>query len=521
MPHLRAITAAMTALTALTVAGCLSGDGGSVSPSSGQGGSSGRVPSPIASDDNYSLATPQITGAGVGIPLPSPNLPQHPYLAAQGRNAMHGDSYASDTHPYAGPSSAHPVVRSADMGTLFGGECATVAFDSQGRLYTFCSELTEMSLYALDPDDFRILAKKVLPLRASNKSLNIKEIMGDTSGGAYFHLDNYDRPIIATSDRKIQVFQLRSTGDGYEWTVAESHDLSGVLPETARITDATPDWDGNYWFVTREGIVGVVMRNSGEIHIRQLNGEEIQNSLAVAQEGVYIVSNYALYRFGLDGNNRPSVTWRTTYDRGTHVKAGQLDQGSGTTPTLLDYDGHRWVAISDNNDTRIGAVIYDRQTGALVCREPLFEPGLGSTDNSFIGYGNSLVIENNYGYGGPLANNWTQPGVARIDITPDAAPGQVCKTVWTSTEASQTVVPKLSTANGLVYLYTREPVPGQPDTVQAYYLTTISFATGATVRKVLTGTGRNYNNNYAPITIGPNGKAYVGVLSGILSVGDQ
>lgn len=516
MPNLRAIAA--TAI-AITVAGCTSGSSGPANSSSGQG--SGRYPSPIESDSNYSLATPQITGSGSGIPLPSANLPQHPYLAAQGRNGMHGDSYASDTHPYAGPSSAHPVVRSADMGTLFGGECATVVFDSQGRLYTFCSELTEMSLYALDPDSFRILAKQVLPLRASNKSLNIKEIMDDTSGGAYFHLDNLDRPVIATADRKIQVFQLRSSNGGFEWTVAESHDLSGVLPDTARITDAMPDWNGNYWFITREGVVGVVMRDSGAIHTLQLNGEQIQNSLAVAPEGVYIVSNYALYRFGLDGNDRPSATWRQTYDRGTQVKAGQLDQGSGTTPTLLDYNGHQWVAISDNNDAQIGAVIYDRQTGALVCREPLFQPGLGSTDNSFIGYGNSLVVENNYGYSGPLASNWTQPGVSRIDINPDAPPGQVCKTVWTSNEASQTVVPKLSTADGLVYLYTREPIPGQPDTAQAYYLTTVSFATGATVRKVLTGTGRNYNNNYAPINIGPNGKVYVGVLAGIISVGDR
>jgi hypothetical protein len=32
--------------------------------------------------------------------------------------------------------------------------------------------------------------------------------------------------------------------------------------------------------------------------------------------------------------------------------------------------------------------------------------------------------------------------------------------------------------------------------------------------------GLGYNNNYAPITLGPDGTAYVGVLGGILAVRD-
>ncbi len=497
----------LLAATAIAVSGCV--PEGAYQPPS------------ILSDASHSVAPQEITGDGIGIPLAAAFIPSNPNLAAQGRNGMHGDSYASGSYPYAGPSGTHPLVRSANMGGLFGGECATVVFDSKGLLYTFCSKLTEMALYALDPDSLKVLAKKVLPLRDSNKSLNIKAIMGDTSGGAYFHLDHQDRPIIATADRKIQIFELKTVGTGLSWEVAEAHDLSGVLPAKARVTDAAPDWQGNLWFVTREGIVGAVTRGSGVIHVTQLAGEEIQNALAVAADGVYLVSNFAIYRFGLDGDGKPAVTWRQTYDRGTQLKPGQIDQGSGTTPTLLDYQGHKWVAISDNADAQIGAVIYDRETGALVCREPLFQPGLGATDNSFIAYGNSIVVENNYGYQGLFHNNWTQPGVSRIDINPDDSEGKVCRTRWTSNEASQTTVPKLSTANGLIYLYTREPVPGLPDTAQAYYLTTISFATGTTVRKVLTGTGINFNNNYAPITIGPNGTAYIGVLSGIVAVSDR
>ena len=52
-------------------------------------------------------------------------------------------------------------------------------------------------------------------------------------------------------------------------------------------------------------------------------------------------------------------------------------------------------------------------------------------------------------------------------------------------------------------------------------LETIRLETGKTVYKVFTGTGRNWNNSYGPITIGPNGTAYVGVFNGLISISDQ
>ena len=34
------------------------------------------------------------------------------------------------------------------------------------------------------------------------------------------------------------------------------------------------------------------------------------------------------------------------------------------------------------------------------------------------------------------------------------------------------------------------------------------------------GSGLGYNNNYAPVTIGPDGSAYVGTLGGLLRFAD-
>ncbi len=140
------------------------------------------------------------------------------------------------------------------------------------------------------------------------------------------------------------------------------------------------------------------------------------------------------------------------------------------------------------------------------------------SENSLIAYGRSIIVENNYLYssGSPLDQNpRSHPGVARIDINADCT---ACSQVWESREASQTTVPKLSIGNGLVYLYTRSD--DTLDSIMAWYLTAIDFETGDTVYKIFTGTGMQYNNSYGPITIGPDGTAYVGVFNGIIAVRD-
>ena len=89
--------------------------------------------------------------------------------------------------------------------------------------------------------------------------------------------------------------------------------------------------------------------------------------------------------------------------------------------------------------------------------------------------------------------------------------GSGCEKVWHSDEIAPSVVPKASLATGLVYTYTH---PGG-DTSDPWYLTALDFRTGATVYKFRLGSGLGYNNNYAPVTIGPDGTAYVGALGGL------
>jgi hypothetical protein len=150
--------------------------------------------------------------------------------------------------------------------------------------------------------------------------------------------------------------------------------------------------------------------------------------------------------------------------------------------------------------------------GRLVCSEPVFRQGASANDQSLIATDRSLIAENNHGCSGISATmngGVTEPGLTRVDV----AQGR-CRTVWTSQERAPSVVPKLSLANGLVYTYTKPP---RGDNVDAWYLTALDFRTGRTIYRRLAGTGFGYNNHYAPVTLGPDGSAYVGVLAGMVA----
>ena len=197
-------------------------------------------------------------------------------------------------------------------------------------------------------------------------------------------------------------------------------------------------------------------------------------------------------------------------------KPGQSSAGSGTTPTLM---GDGLVAITDNADP-MNVLVFRRGDGARGCRrQPVFAKGASATDQSLIGAGRSLVVENNYGYSGPAATEGgrtTSPGLERVDLDPRGG----CHTAWRSAERAPSVVPKLSARNGIVYTYTKDPQPSNPS-ADAWYLTALDFAAGRTLYKRLGGEGLGFNNNYAPVTLGPDGTAYVGTLGGLVALRDK
>ncbi|MFD3539866.1 hypothetical protein ACFWUQ_10240 [Streptomyces sp. NPDC058662] len=469
-------------------------------------------------------------------PLPGEAPPQHPFLAPNGRSGMHSDAAGSATSPWSGPLGRNPQVTSARIAAL-GGECATATFDSAGRLVTVCGTFSGFKVKLLEPRTLATLAEYQLPQRSSTveavTSLDFSKILKDTSGGAYFYLDHQDRAVLADSRRHIlRLSHTRHADGGPRFEVEDDWDLTGHVPHDCAtwtdvrpsgtcdpVTSVMPDWDGRIWWVTRHGRVGTVDPATSLIRSVRLPGEEIQNSFSVARDGVSIVTDHALYSFRAAADGTPEVQWRETYDRGTAAKPGSVNQGSGTTPDLF---GDGYVAITDNADDRMNVLVYRRGTDVeagrrLVCAVPVFGAGASTTDNSLITWGNSIVVENNYGYEDPttvLFGRSVVGGAARIDVRAD---GSGCDRVWQSDVRAPSVVPKLSTANGLLYFYEKDPNPWGID---AWYLTAVDFRTGERRWRRLTGTGPLYDNNWAPITLGPDGTAYIGVFNGIVAVRD-
>lgn len=458
----------------------------------------------------------------------------HPWLAAVGNGTMHGDGFQSDVHPASGPMGPAYQVRSRRAGNGMIRQCATFVYRSDGKPIAMCGGLTGFRLVLLDPDSLEMLASYELPMRPSTFQALVKRdlsvVMNDTSGGAYLFLDNRDRVVLADSNQVIQRIATRQVNGQWQFVVDGSWDMASYVPhdcqnydnwfptgECDMLTTIMPDMEGRYWWVTRYGRVGTLAPEGGAIGHVTLPGEEIQNAFAVDDKAVYIITDQAQYAFTAGADGKPRILWRHPYDRGTTTKVGSINRGSGTTPTLL---GDRYITFTDNADGRINLIVLRR--GALaegehreICRVPMFAQGASATDNSMIGIGRSILLENNAGYASSFAQkDWgaIAGGVTRVDIRADESG---CDMVWTSPLKVPSVVAKLSQANGVAYYYSFDPAPGGG---QDWSVVGLDFRTGKQVLKVPTGRGSAFDNNWASLSIAPNGDLYVGVKRGLLQV---
>ena len=274
--------------------------------------------------------------------------------------------------------------------------------------------------------------------------------------------------------------------------------------------------------------------------------EEIQNSFAIGPDGVYIVSNIALYKLRFNAETKEiemDPKWETTFRNiGDQIypndglqKKGQLNDGSGTTPTLMD---DRFVIIADNDKSQINLNIYSQEDGSLVNRFPVFEKDSSACENSVVAYRNSLFIGNTYNYTDPFDYNETPGGIDRYDL--NSATGKFEKKEnWPAEHVdAKTATPKMSTETGVIYVYNRheEPDNGHFD----WQLTALDYETGRKVfyirpefqkgefkdnifflMKSFSMGLKNYdkkvfNNIWATYTFGPDNSIYIGAYRGFL-----
>jgi len=481
-------------------------------------------------------------GESASVEVPTPPIWQNPHLADNNFSGVHFNAYQTDTTSEVGPASfENQRVDSGVIGPIPFGIAATITFDNERRLITLWSgaevetsgvsvmPITGRKLLLMDPETLEIIDEQELPSSSGGGGTGF-------GSGAYFDLDKLGRAILPTTTTEIRIYSVfdnNTLGNirDDEFVLDRTIDLSGPLSKST-ITSIIPDRDGNIWFITEDGKVGYVdpdtfqpADNAKFVDLRDLpegsKEEGITNSVATDEDGgVYVNSNHALYRFEEGaGASDPIVVWKTTYDRGSPPnKPGQVDVGSGTTPTLFnDFAGNKFVVITDNADPFMHVNVYNRETGELVAQQAVFGAGEGANENSLIAVNHSIVVENNYGYNtnteegvnSTLGPKTTVGGQTRVDFDPETGDSWV---VWEKPTVIPSVVSQLSTSDGYIYTYTKKTT--------GWFFTAIDFMTGDTIAETQVfpddPLGISANNNYAGIGI-LDGDAYLAVFHGIVA----
>ena len=272
--------------------------------------------------------------------------------------------------------------------------------------------------------------------------------------------------------------------------------------------------------------------------------EQIQNSFTVGPDGIYIVTNVGLYKLLFNKETRHielDPKWKPTYanqhlfyDNDRKVKPGHLNNGSGTTPTLIE---DRFVAIVDNAPGRVNLNVFRQKDGTLVSKVPMFEEGAGAVENSVVAYEDHLIVGNTYGYVDPFVENPTAGGIERYDY--DAETDEYVRVEgWPAVGHfdGKTATPKLSTAHGLFYVYHRDV--DDETSHNDWQLTAIDFRTGwpvfsikgyfegddfddnvaGIVKKKTLGKddyGRKvFNNIWGTFSFGPRNSVFIGTYRG-------
>jgi hypothetical protein len=495
----------------------------------------GETVTPIPDGPENSL--PDYIGAPAR-PHPTANsgIPQNPYLAPNPFNTIHVDPWMSDVYDIPSALGYNPIVSTARLESARNDpyskvfQCSGGVFDPYGNLLTSCSGSGEAGVILVNSKTLEVLDYYPLPPNTSGSEFAVASV--------YWVYDSQGGFTVADGPTKLVTVFESGTADNPVLEVPPGHeyDLSGVIPTGDRMAGVLWDWQGRMWFVTggraAEPAKACVLIPAEYPDVKCVSfgtdpetgqNEQIYNTFAMTRNAAYIVTSQKLHRVWAGADNLPYIVWSEPYDTIKVLRSGQYELGSGTSPTILGEG--RYVAITDNAE-QLQVVVYrtdaELEPGEdrVVCEEEVFNfpgGGAGALSNSLIGSRLSLIAENTQGY----EIFWQErglppslPGFERIDIDPD---GKGCTKVWVNQEVASTVSGKLSTRNGLIYIYTRK----MENNVDVYYMTALDFYTGAVVWEKKVGSGYSFDNFYEALLLGPDETIFMGVYDGLVTVRDS
>lgn len=414
------------------------------------------------------------------------NAQQNPYLGINSLATMHGDAQSSDATPFAGPGD--PGVGGSWKVTFTNhwAACPTILAGQDGYIQALMTQFLGSDAKLRKP-------KLAIIEPASGAQLGAMEIpTGALLGGVYAYLDADSNLVMVDGTNALT--WISHSQDGMKVWVSRRIDLTDAmkLEPKDHVVGIVPDWHGRIWVASERGVVGLIDPKRNVVRLTKLQQysptERIDNSISACPQGVSIITSYAIYMLGADAStSKPRIIWSHSYDRGTKQKPGQLSHGSGATATFFGPNGSDYVMLSDNADRQEKLIVYRSADGSAVGEGPLFTPGASGTENSMIGVQNSIVGACTFGYPyaqypdtKPAYSAQVAPGMERWDVN-DEALGITLK--WRNNGIYSAAVPRLSTADNLIYTCERPRGPAGVLTGPVVYACAIDMDSGRVVHR--------------------------------------
>ena len=414
------------------------------------------------------------------------NAQQNPYLGINSLATMHGDAQSSDATPFAGPGD--PGVGGSWKVTFTNhwAACPTILAGQDGYIQALMTQFLGSDAKLRKP-------KLAIIEPASGAQLGAIEIpTGALLGGVYAYLDADSNLVMVDGTNALT--WISHSQDGMKVWVSRRIDLTDAmkLEPKDHVVGIVPDWHGRIWVASERGVVGLIDPKRNVVRLTKLQqyspAERIDNSISACPQGVSIITSHGIYMLGADAStSKPRIIWSHSYDRGTKQKPGQLSHGSGATATFFGPNGSDYVMLSDNGDRQEKLIVYRSADGSAVGEGPLFTPGASGTENSMIGVQNSIVGACTFGYPyaqypdtKPAYRAQVAPGMERWDVNDDAS-GITLK--WRNNGIYSAAVPRLSTADNLIYTCERPRGPAGVLTGPVVYVCAIDMDSGRVVHR--------------------------------------
>ena len=414
------------------------------------------------------------------------NAQQNPYLGINSLATMHGDAQSSDATPFAGPGDPGVGGTWKVTFTNHWAACPTILAGQDGYIQALMTQFLGSDAKVRKP-------KLAIIEPASGAQLGAMEIpTGALLGGVYAYLDAGSTLVMVDGTNALT--WISHSQDGMKVWVSRRIDLTDAmkLEPKDHVVGIVPDWHGRIWVASERGVVGLIDPKRNVVRLTKLQQysptERIDNSISACPQGVSIITSYGIYMLGADAStSKPRIIWSHSYDRGTKQKPGQLSHGSGATATFFGPNGSDYVMLSDNADRQEKVIVYRSADGSAVGEGPLFTPGASGTENSMIGVQNSIVGACTFGYPyaqypdtKPAYRAQVAPGMERWDVNDDAS---AITLKWRNNGIYSAAVPRLSTADNLIYTCERPRGPAGVLTGPVVYACAIDMDSGRVVHR--------------------------------------